>query len=432
MAPQPELAFPPGFLWGSATASHQVEGWNHRNDWWAAEQAGRLPFRSGAACDHLQRYQDDFKLLAELGHNAHRLSIEWSRVEPRPGEFDQDAINHYRHVLESLRASGMEPLVTLHHFTNPAWFAGRGGWVRSAAPRVFARYARHVVSALADLARYWITINEPTVYVSQGYLFGVWPPHRVDFVRGARALRGMALAHGQAYRAIHDVQPDAQVGVAHHWRLFDPARPGHGFDRRVAAVHDWVNNRVFSLAIRSGRLRPPIGRGERLDWLADTEDWVGVNYYTREHCHFAPHLPHRGFSQTSTGASLCNQLGWEIYPEGLHRALTEAAPPGSGIRVIVTENGVPEAGESDEVRPSYLVQHLAQAHRALNEGVELGGYCYWSSIDNFEWAEGFAPRFGLVHVDYATQERRPKPSAYLYRDIIRRNGLSAEDLERYG
>jgi beta-glucosidase len=425
------LRFPENFLWGSATASHQVEGWNYLNDWWIHEQAGRLPFQSGVACEQLQRYGDDFQLMRQLGHNAHRLSIEWSRIEPRIGEFDHQAIDHYRRVVESVRANGLEPLVTLHHFTSPAWLARGGGWTRSATPELFARYVRQVVSALKDIVQYWVTINEPTVYTFQGYVFGVWPPHRYDPVHGIRVMRTMALAHGRAYHAIHDLQPDAQVGVAHHWRVFDPYRSGHVADVRVANTRDWINNQWFPLAIRTGQFLPPLGRGRKIDWLANTEDWVGVNYYTREFCQFAPGQPLAGFSRDPQPKVERNQLGWEIYPEGLYRSLMAAAPPGSGKRIIVTENGVPEAGDSDVVRPRYLVQHLAAAHRALQEGVKLEGYCYWSSIDNFEWAEGFAPRFGLVHVDYATQERTPKPSAKLYRDIIRRGGITTDELERF-
>jgi beta-glucosidase len=219
--------------------------------------------------------------------------------------------------------------------------------------------------------------------------------------------------------------------VAHHWRIFDPARSAHAGDMRVALMRDWLNNRWFPRAIQTGKLLPPLGRGRKIDWLAGTEDWVGINYYTREYCRFMPHLPHAGFSRDPLPEVERNQLGWEIYPEGLYRALKVAAPPGSGKRVIVTENGVPEAGDSDVVRPRYIVQHLAAAHRAMQEGVRLAGYCYWSSIDNFEWAEGFTPRFGLVHVDYASQERTPKPSAYVYRDIIRRGGISVEEVQRY-
>ncbi len=427
------LAFPPGFLWGSATASHQVEGGNTNNDWWAAEQAGRLPYKSGLACDQFNRYDDDFALLRELGQNAHRLSIEWSRIEPRPGELSFEALDHYRRVLESVRAHGLEPIVTLHHFTNPLWLAERGGWTQREVIGRFARYARRVVREYRDLVRYWVTINEPGVYASQGWILGVWPPHRPADLRGAfGVLRNMAMAHGRAYHAMKHEQPDARIGVAHHWRLFDPADPGRRADRMIAYVRNHLMNLAFPIAIRHGRLIPPLGTGRRVPWLADTEDWVGVNYYTREHNRFELRAMMNGFGIEIFPDLDRNQLGWEIYPGGLERALLAAAPPGSGREVIVTENGVPEPDDQDERRPRYLVQHLEACHRALTAGVNLRGYVHWTSIDNYEWAEGFHPRFGLVHVDFETQQRTPKPSAYLYREIIRRNGLSAGDLARYG
>ena len=425
---QPVLQFPAGFLWGSATAAHQVEGNNWNNDWWAAEEAGRVPHRSGLACDQFRRYPEDFALLSELGHNAHRFSLEWSRIEPSPGQFDVEAIAHYRRVIETARANGLEPLVTLHHFANPRWLAERGGWTRIEVVPLFERFARRVVHEYRDLVRYWITINEPGVYTSQGWVLGVWPPNRRNLREAMRVLRHMAYAHGRAYHAIHDEQPDALVGVAHHWRIFDPADPRRRGDRLIAAVRNRVMNLAFPIAIRHGRLIPPLGNGRVISWLANTEDWVGLNYYTRERDHFDPRLPHLLFGREMFADVERNQLNWEIYPEGLYRALMTIAPPGSGANVIVTENGVPEPDDQDRIRPAYLVSHLAACHRAIQEGVHLGGYCYWSSLDNFEWAEGFEPRFGLVHVDYATQARTPKPSAYLYRDIIRRNGLSAGDL----
>ena len=417
--------FPEGFLWGSATASHQVEGDNQGNDWWAAEQAGRVPHRSGQACDQLNRYSEDFALFAELGQNAHRFSLEWSRIEPSPGFFDPQAIAHYRRVIETARSNGLEPLVTLHHFTNPRWLAEGGGWLHREAISRFERFAREMARAYRGLVRYWITINEPGVYASQGWVVGVWPPNRPNDIPGAlRVLRQMALAHGRAYHAIHAEDPDARVGVAHHWRIFDPADPRRRGDRLIAAVRNRLMNQAFPVAIRRGRLIPPLGNARVIPWLANTEDWVGLNYYTRERDHFDPRLPHRLFGREMFADVERNHLRWEIYPEGLYRALLAIAPPGSGAEVIVTENGVPEPDDQDRVRPTYLVRHLEACHRAIEAGVRLRGYCYWSSLDNFEWAEGFEPRFGLVYVDYATQTRTPKPSAYLYRDIIRRNGLT--------
>lgn len=428
----PRRAFPTGFLWGSATAAHQVEGNNTNNDWWAAEQAGRVPFTSGLACDQFNRYDADFTLFAELGQTAHRLSIEWSRIEPRPGELSHEALDHYRKVLESLRSHGIEPIVTLHHFANPIWLAEQGSWTRREVVGRFARYARRVVREYKDLVRYWVTINEPGVYASQGWLIGVWPPNRVNDLRATfTVLRNMALAHGRAYHAMKAEQPDARIGVAHHWRLFDPANPNRRGDRLIAALRNRLMNTVFPIAIQRGRLLPPLGSGRLIPWLQNTEDWVGVNYYTREHNHFEPRAARLGFGREIFPEVERNQLGWEIYPRGLERALLMAAPPGSGREIMVTENGVPEPDDQDVIRPRYLVQHLAACHRAIEAGVNLRGYVHWTSLDNFEWAEGFAARFGLVHVDFTTQARTPKPSAYLYRDIIRRNGLSADDLACY-
>jgi beta-glucosidase len=424
--------FPERFLWGSATAAHQVEGNNRNNDWWAAEQAGRLPHKSGLACDHYQRFDQDFALLAELGQTSHRLSIEWSRIEPRPGELSHDAVDHYRRVLESLCAHGIEPIVTLHHFSNPIWLAERGGWTRREVVGRFARFARRIVREYRDLVRYWVTLNEPGVYASQGWILGVWPPNRAGDMRGAfTVLRNMALAHGRAYHAMKAEQPEAKIGVAHHWRLFDPADPRRRGDRLIAAIRNRLMNVVVPIAIRNGRLVPPLGSSRVIPWLVATEDWVGVNYYTREHDRFDPRAARLGFGLEQFPEVDRNQLGWEIYPKGLERALLAAAPPGDGREVIVTENGIPEPGNQDEKRPRYLIQHLAACHRAIAAGVNLRGYTYWTSMDNFEWAEGFEPRFGLVHVDFETQERTPKPSAYLYRDIIRQNGLSADLLERH-
>ncbi|MCC6175974.1 MAG: glycoside hydrolase family 1 protein [Chloroflexi bacterium] len=427
------LRFPEGFLWGSATAAHQVEGNNTNNDWWAAEQAGRVRFRSGDACDQYHRFDQDFALLGQLGQTCHRLSLEWSRIEPRPGELDQAAIAHYRAVLESVRRHGMEPIVTLHHFTNPLWLVERGGWTRPEAVRYFERYARRMAREYQDLVRYWVTINEPGVYASQGWVLGVWPPNRPNDLPGAmRVLRTMALAHGRAYRAMKEVQPDARIGVAHHWRIFDPANPDRRGDRLVAAIRNRLMNMMFPVAIRTGRIVPPAGSGRVIPWLANTEDWIGLNYYTREHDVFDPREARLMFGREMLPDVSRNQLGWEIYPQGLERALLAIAPPSLGREVIITENGIPEPGHQDLLRPSFLVQHLMACHRAIQQGVRLRGYAHWTSLDNFEWAEGFVPRFGLVYVDFATQVRTPKPSAYLYRDIIQRNGLSADEIGRFG
>lgn len=409
--------FPPGFLWGTATAAHQVEGGNDQNDWWDWEQTpGHIKdgSRSGLACDHFRRFADDFQLLADLGQNAHRLSIEWSRVEPQPGQFDAQALAHYRRVLETMRGLGLEPVVTLHHFTNPRWLAEQGGWTRPEVVATFGRFVEQVVAAYRDLVRYWITINEPTIYAQLGFLDAEWPPGLRNPLLAQRVLRHMVLAHGRAYQIVHRLQPEARVSLAHHMRVFDPANPASAADRWTARVADTLSNQSPLRALHDGRLRPPLGRGERVAELVGTLDYVGVNYYSRDFVGFDPLAPRRLFVRTVPRECPRNACGWEIYPEGLYRVARQAAEFGP---VLITENGT--ADQDDELRPDYLVTHVQQLARAQREGVPLLGYLHWSSMDNFEWAQGFRMRFGLIRVDFETQARRVKPSGELYARICR-------------
>jgi beta-glucosidase len=427
------LPFPRGFLWGTATASHQVEGGNDQNDWWAWEQQGgriRDGSTSGQACDHYRRYREDFELFASLGQNAHRLSLEWSRIEPYPGQFDPDAVRHYRDVLEELRKRGMEPVVTLHHFTNPRWLADRGGWETPEVVDAFARYVTRAVEAFGDLTRYWVTINEPVVYATMGYLSGQWPPGKLSPSLLVRVLHHMILAHARAARIIHDSSPrrDVQVGVAHHVRIFDPYRPVLPGDHFVARLGELFFNRAVLLALLDGRFRFPFGRGRVPDG-ADSLDFVGVNYYSREmatfdlrrrESYFGSFFAHPKRPQTAAG--------WEIYPEGVYRVLKFLTPFNKPI--LITENGV--ADERDELRPAFLVSHLAQIHRAMREGAPVGGYFHWSALDNFEWAEGLRLRFGLVQVDYESFRRTVKPSGELYARICAAGGITPAMLQTYG
>jgi beta-glucosidase len=434
----PEASFPRGFLWGAATAAHQVEGGNARSDWWHWEQLpGRINNgdRSGLACDHYLRYRDDFALLADLGHSAHRLSLEWSRLEPAPGLFDADAIAHYRDVLLALREHGLEPFVTLHHFTNPDWLANAGGWLRCEVVEAFARFVKRMVAEYRDLVRYWITVNEPTVYAFLGYVVGKRPPGYRNLGAAFSVLRQFVRAHARAYWSIKAASPDAQVGIAHHRFQLDPLRFRHPLDRLVTYLQLWLIDELYPAAIARGR-KPHLGIGRPDPALATgCEDFIGVNYYTRARIRFDVRKPWLLFGRHVSPLAPGNTLKMENYPEGLYSVLLRTAARKSandGMEsppIIVTENGV--ADRNDELRPAYLVQHLAAVHRAIGAGARVAGYLHWSSMDNFEWTEGFEPRFGLIAVDYGTLERRPKPSAYLYADIIRRNALTPELLARY-
>ena len=246
--------FPRGFLWGAATSSHQVEGDNRWNDWWEYEQSGHLPHKSGEACRHYERFEQDFDLARSWGHNAHRFSIEWSRIEPSEGNWNIEALAHYREVIEALRERGLEPVVTLHHFTNPAWFSRRGGWLRRDSAGLFARYAEHVVRNLVDDVKYWLTINEPTVYVAQGYINGEWPPFlKSAWIKAAIVFRNLARAHVCAYRVLHRNRPDVMVSFAHNVSLTMPCNPGRWPDRMAASLRDLILNRsLFSSHRDSG------------------------------------------------------------------------------------------------------------------------------------------------------------------------------------
>lgn len=402
--------FPEGFLWGAATASHQVEGNNRWNDWWEFEQRGLLPHRSGEACNHYELYESDFDLARSWSHNAHRFSIEWSRIEPAEGDWNRDAIDHYARVLKALRDRGLEPVVTLHHFTNPAWFARRGGWTRRDSVGLFRRYAERVANALGDQVRYWLTINEPTVYVKRAYLAGDWPPcRRGAWLQAVTALVNMLRAHRAAYRILHRSRADAMVGLAHSAPYVVPCDPHRLADRMAASVRDFALNRLCFRVL--GRTRRAL-------------DFIGINYYARqivrwrprglrllygEECRDDHHGAPRRFSSP----------GWEVFAPGLRRVLQSYST--LGLPLIVTENGIATSDEA--ARSDFLTSHLAALAAAVADGIDVRGYFYWSLMDNFEWAEGLAAQFGLAAVDFSTQRRLPRAAAVSFAAVCRSNRL---------
>ncbi len=306
-------------------------------------------------------------------------------------------------MIRALRARNIEPVVTLHHFTNPAWFSYGGGWLRRDAADLFTRYVSQVVTAVGSEVKFWITVNEPTVYVLQGYINGVWPPFESGkLLKATRALVSLAAAHRKAYRAIKTRLPDAMVGFAHHALPVEPCDAAKAMDRLAARMRGYVLNRIFF----------------RLCGAAF--DFVGLNYYTRlcvrsEGKGFGPlfgracameHHPHQGAKSA---------LGWEIYPRGLGIALAEFAR--LGVPLFVTENGI--ATDDDRERCAFLEGHLKQVAQAASGGIELLGYLHWSSMDNFEWHLGTGPKFGLAAVDPDSGLRKARPSAALFTRICR-------------
>lgn len=423
------LHFPPGFLLGCATAAHQIEGGNV-NDWSRWElQPGRIRDGSTAqtACGHYERYREDLGDLARMGHNAHRFSVEWSRVEPEEGHFDSTALAHYADVVTACRDYGMEPVVTLHHLTFPLWLADAGGPTARQAPIRFARFAAACAEAFGANVRWWITMNEPVVLARMGYQIGEWPPGRRSIYATLSALQGMMRMHAAAFHAIHTsgARRDTLVGVAHHVRGLRPPEQSTLLDRAATWFPNFMLNQWFLRSCAAGRLLPPVGIGQRLNGLRGSLDFVGLNYYTEDIVHFDYRRPADLFTrQEPMPNRVQSTFGWAIEPDGLRRALHLVAQETAGLPVLVCENGV--ADEADELRPHFIIEHLKAILRAIAENVDVRGYFYWTAWDNFEWGEGYSQRFGLIEVDRNTLIRKAKPSAATFATICRRHGIPRE------
>ena len=424
--------FPRGFLWGTATSSHQVEGNNSNNDWWIWEQEqGHIVqgHKSGRACDWWGgRWREDLDRAVEGGQNAHRLSIEWSRVEPSPAVWDDSALDHYRQIIKGALDRGLMPMVALHHFTNPQWVADQRGWLNPQIVTIFERYVRKVVNALHDLVGLWLTINEPNVYFFLAYLEGSFPPGMKDLKSLHQVIKHMVMAHAAAYHAIHDIQPQSSVGLAHHYLGFHPVNPRNPLDRWLARFKSENFNNVFPRAVTNGWIRTPFGKGQ-VPQAVGTQDYFGLNYYTVEQCAFDPLHPmnalQRGIYPEDADLSPTGFIANE--PEGMWEALCWARR--FNLPIYVTENGVEDADSS--IRPRYLAAHIRQVWRAVNFNWRVRGYFHWSLVDNFEWDRGWTQRFGLWALDVETQKRKKRISADLYMEICKANGLSSEMVAIY-
>ncbi len=430
------LSFPERFLWGTATAAHQVEGNNTNNDWASFEQQPGAIWhgdRSGIACDWWRNAERDFDLMAEMGHNTHRLSVEWSRIEPEEGAFDPSAMRRYREMLQGLHNRGIEPMVTLSHFTTPLWLARQGGWSNPVVVDHFRRFVLHTADQLGDLVTLWCTINEPNVYAAFGYALGEHSPGEKSPGLYFRVLAYQLKAHAATYRAIHALDGSAQVGLVKNVQIFEPLHPTNRAEAALARLLDVMFNELTLRAVVDGRLRFPLSSSLATHGpLVDSVDFWGVNYYQRQRVSLTRQDGGRlSVLQPTPGAPVSdsgrNGTYGEIYPSGIYRVLDRMRQYGKPI--YVTENGLPD--DDDDLRPGFLVRHLAHVHRAISKGADVRGYYHWSFTDNFEWAEGWALRFGLVALDHNTQVRTSRPSARLFSDIVGANALSRSQVAAY-
>ena len=397
-----KLKFPQGFLWGAATAAHQIEGNNINSDWWAWENSvsrgeelrakGLDPndFKSGVACDSYSRYEEDFNLARQLGHNSTRLSVEWARIEPKEGQFDEKALDHYEKVLQSAKYHGLKTFVTLHHFTNPLWFFKKGEFTKKENIPDFLRYVQMTTERLSEYVDFWITINEPELYSTATYSEHV--PQRYGLWQNLHVAKNLIDAHNLAagHIRLHLKKP---VSMAFHLSDLQP----FGFFGGIISglAHRLANEYILSRTIQAC-------------------DFIGVNYY------FHHHIGIFGFRKKSHSSHEVTDMGFGIHPEGLERVLVGLKKYNKPI--YITENGL--ADSRDQKREKFIKDTLSYAHRAISRGVNLKGYLHWSLMDNFEWAYGFGPRFGLIEIDREDLlRRRIRYSALKYAEICGTNEL---------
>jgi beta-glucosidase len=410
-----KLDFPEGFLWGTATAAHQVEGNNVNSDVWVLEHTPKSPYvePSGDACDHYHRYRSDIALLAELGFNAYRFSIEWARIEPEEGEFSLAVLEHYRDMLRACQEQGITPIVTFHHFSSPRWLMGRGGWESKKTPDRFARYCERAARYLGDLIGAACTINEANIaavmtkmgfapdlkrlrkqgwWLEASQALGVSPKRLSPFIYAAspKAEKMILRAHRQAVEAIKSASGNFPVGIT---LALQDIQPAQGSEKFAAKMRREIND-VFLESLHG-------------------DDFVGVQVYSRSR------VGRKGFLPPEEGVEL-TQMHYEFWPEALEAEIRDAVAK-SGLPVIVTENGI--ATTDDSRRIAYVQRALQGVSNCLRDGLPVRGYTYWSAFDNFEWGLGYRPTFGLIAVNRETQERTAKPSARWLGSIARANSM---------
>jgi beta-glucosidase len=393
-------SFPKGFLWGAATSSHQIEG-GLINDWSEWEKSPRrladlearglnpIEYQSGSAANSWDSFEADISCLKQINASVYRFSIEWSRVEPEEGKFDEEAIAKYRHFIKRLKEEGIEPFVTLWHWTNPLWLRDKGSWENKQVIEYFRRYSAKMVQSFPEVT-FWMTLNEPNIFVGKSYIEGTFPPQKKNLLLYLRVYRHLIKAHQVSYQAIKSYNKEAQVGLVTDNIFFDAKDTLSKFS---AVAARWWWNRSF------------------LNKVKHHLDFIGLNFYFRS-------LLKYGFPRPGENKRV-SDMGWELYPWGIKPVIQELSRYHKPI--YITENGL--ADEQDTHRAWYITEVVKSIQEAIAEGADVRGYMHWSLLDNFEWAFGFTKKFGLFFVNRKTWERTARPSAEVYAEIVKRNGV---------
>lgn len=389
------LTFPAGFLWGVAYSSMQVEGDVKNSDWWRWAEEGKTKDKIDKACDSWNRYEEDHQLAENLGCGGFRMSLEWSRIEPNEGEFSQEALAHYKKILQNIKKRGMKRVVTLWHWGLPLWFADNYGWHKKESVEYFARYCQKVIDELGDEIDVFLTLNEPTIPLNKGYLVGIFPPGKINPWYFYRARQNMIKAHEKCYKLIKEAFPRLPVGITQFCNTFE----SRGFLKKIFEKFQDFYNWGF---VKSGQ---------------DYHDFIGIDYYAT----FEPRIIPPSVKR-KTIKNRWTDMGWGIYPQGIYDICLDAHKKFKKP-IYILENGL--ADEKDKYRADFIREHLEKLQEAIKDGVDLKGYFYWSLLDNFEWNWGYGPKFGLCEMDYKTMERKPRKSYFEYRKIIKNNGISS-------
>lgn len=398
------MKFPKDFIWGTASAAHQVEGNDVNCDWWEWEKSKKdgqqFPLDpSGKACDFYHRYEEDFELAQQLNNNGIRISLAWNRIEPTKGKFDKDEIEHYRKVLLAAKKNGLKVFLTLQHFTLPMWFSSIGGWTNINAPKLFGFFAKRCAREFDDLVDTYFTINEPQVYALMSYFNGTWPPNKKNYFLSLWVQINLIRSHIEAYKQIKEMS-SKPVGIVKNIVWYE-AHPTEGtiFDKLAARFIFLLNSDFFLFPIRK--------------YL----DNIGLNFY------FTTRLKNL---KTKNLDDAISDLGWWVYPQSLEKILLHLKK--YKVPIYITENGV--ADSKDSLREKFIRDMLLSCYKAISNGVDVKGYFYWSLTDNYEWHQGFWPRFGLVEIDYNNKlERKPRKSFYYYANICKNNEIDLNDNE---
>lgn len=385
--------FPKDFLWGTAISSYQTEGNNFNSDWWEWEQRGKTKDKSGIACDYWNQYEKYHDLVQELGCNAFRLSLEWSRIEPEEGKFSDEAIGRYRDILEDLKKRNIKTVVTFWHWTSPIWFQKKYGFQNKKSIDVFFQYGKKVFNELGDLIDFVVVINEPMMPLSFGYLLGKFPPGKKNIFEYFRAFDNLSKSYKNIFYYIKGKKEALPVGITQLYNFIEPKRKNNP----ISFFSAWIYKGFWNYSF--------------LEKIKKELDYIGLDYYFHDRINY--------FFRDNDNEKK-NDLGWEIYPEGIYQVAKELKEK-YHLPIYIMENGL--ADKNDKFRHQFINDHLQFLSKAIEEGVDIRGYFHWSLCDNFEWLHGFEPRFGLVEIDYRTLERKPRRSFYEYKKIIEENKL---------